>query len=140
VKEKTDFSGELITRTITGHSPLSDVGGDFATVQADFHLSTADYLRLKDDRNLLSTWSVNLFFAFFGYFLSISPKFISQLSGGKESLANNEWWVLGIGVLVCLAMWGVGLRLPSEKKKVMELMGHHFANSPKSRQKIGGEK
>ncbi|MFG0356765.1 hypothetical protein [Pseudomonas sp. zbq_11] len=136
--EKLSYDREVITQTITSNAVLSGIA--FATVQADYNLSSSDFLRLKDDRNWLHAWSLNGLFILVGYFVSVAPKLVAQLTGGSESIAKNEWVVLGSGSLLCLIFWLISKAYPSERKKVMKSIDEHFQMTPKTRQQIEGGK
>ncbi|HEN8713487.1 TPA: hypothetical protein U8203_003892 [Pseudomonas putida] len=136
--EKLSYDREVITQTITSTAVLSGIA--FATVQADYNLSSSDFLRLKDDRNWLHAWSLNGLFVLIGYFVSIAPKLVAQLTGGSESIAKNEWIVLGSGLLLCLIFRLLSKAYPSERKKVMKSIDEHFQMMPKTRQQIEGGK
>ncbi len=136
--EKLSYDREIITQTITASSVLSGV--EFATVQADYNLSSSDFLRLKDDRNWLHAWSVNGLFILIGYFVSISPKLVAQLTGGAEAIGSNEWVVLIVGSTFCVMFLLISKWFPSERKKVMKSIDEHFQTMPKTRQQIRGSK
>jgi hypothetical protein len=138
VTEKLSYDREVITQTITSTAVLSGVA--FATVQEDYNLSSSDFLRLKDDRNWLHAWSLNGLFILVGYFVSVAPKLVAQLTGGGESIEKNEWVVLACGFLLCLIFWLVSKAYPSERKKVMKSIDEHFQIAPKTRQQIEGGK
>jgi hypothetical protein len=134
VTEKLSYDREVITQTITASAVLSGV--EFATVQADYNLSSSDFLRLKDDRNWLRALSVNGLFILIGYFVSIAPKLVAQLTGGSEAIGKNEWVVLIVGSVLCVLFWLVSKWFPSERKKVMKSIDEHFQTMPKTRQQI----
>ncbi|MCX2817442.1 MULTISPECIES: hypothetical protein [unclassified Pseudomonas] len=138
--EKKIYENELITHTINASEILSNVEFEFATVQADFYLSSADFLRLKDDRSWPNTLSVQVFFGIVGWVISLSPKMVNQIRGSGETITIDEWVIIAGGLAVCAIFRLLGSALPSEKKKVMKAIEDHFRSMPKTRQPIKGGK
>lgn len=132
------YDGDVISNTITSGSSASYAGLDFATVQPDFYLSTANFLRLKDDRNIMSTGAKGLAPAFFGYFITLMPKALSDMTGGAEHVSQNEWSIIVCGAVLCLAMAIIGRVFPSERKKIMKIIETHFETAPVGRQPVAG--
>lgn len=135
---KTKYEGEVITETVVASDMLS--GMTIGTLQEDFSLSEADFLRLKNESSSVSGWALNISFAVIGWAISILPKWISEFSGNQEQVSKSEWIVLVIGVVIVLGLKGIAGFIPNEKTQLMKRMEKHFKEAPKSRQIFRGEK
>ncbi|WP_154946646.1 hypothetical protein [Pseudomonas fluorescens] len=131
---KTKFKNENLTETLSTDDIFSGI--TFATIQADYALSTADYMQLKNGWVSAYGWALNVGFATFGFALSIFPKLYSSFFGGTEVVSKGEWVTLGGGACLVLVLFLLGLFLPSDKKKIMKAISEHFKNAPKSRHPV----
>ena len=126
-------SNQTLTETVVlSEDPLT--GAKFGSFQVDFLLCEADYVRLRHGDTWLTRISIGIFTGAIGFGISILPKFISQNSGGKESVSIPEWqafaWVAAIGGITL----ATSFFLPNEKKKVLSRIANHFKSEPRTRQ------
>lgn len=128
------YENEVITTTVAIDSLLT--GAAIGTLQEDFLLCEADFLRLKNTGTPLTSWSFNLLFASIGYLLNIIPKWLSQMAGKPDGVSDAEWIVLAIGFLLSGLLYLVGIFLKNERKELLDRMEQHFRAAPKSRQVI----
>lgn len=135
---ESSYEHQTITQTIITESIFS--GLSIGTFQEDFQLCEADFLRLKSGENPLINWALNVFFATFGYGLSILPKWISEISGRPEKVSSSEWIVLIIGIIGSLILYGIGKCITNEKKEILNRISLHFKSAPKTRQFVQGKK
>ena len=133
---KKKFNNETITQTVLSDDIYS--GLSFGTIQADYPLSAADFMRLKSGWVSVFGWALNTGFAVFGYALSIFPKMVSGFLGGTEVVSKGEWLVLIFGGMTVFLLCVVGFFLPSEKKELMKEIKEHFKKSPKTRHPLRG--
>ena len=131
---KTTFNNENLTQTVITDDIYSGIA--FATIQADYTLSAAEYMQLKNGWVTAYGWALNVGFATFGYALSIFPKMYSNFFGEDEAVSKGEWVTLGGGVIVVLVLCVLGLCLPSDKKNIMKAIHEHFKNAPKTRHPV----
>jgi hypothetical protein len=126
-------SNQTLTETVVvSEDPLT--GAKVGSFQVDFPLCEADYVRLRHGDTWLSRISAGIFTGAIGFGISILPKFISQNSGGNESVSMPEWqafaWVTAIGGIALV----ISFFLPNEKTKVLSRIGNHFNSEPRTRQ------
>ena len=133
------FENQVITHTLVTQENLL-TGVAIGTLQEDFQLCEADFLRLKSDSSPMTTWSLNILFASIGYGMSILPKWISEISGKPEKVSQSEWAVLALGIAVSILLIVVNKFIPNEKKELLNRMAHHFKSAPKTRQFVTGKK
>ena len=133
---KKKFNNEEITQTVLSDDIYS--GLSFGTIQADYPLTAADFMRLKSGWVSVFGWALNIGFAVFGFALNIFQKMVSGFFGGNEVVSKSEWLVLLFGAVVVLLLCGVGFFLPSEKKELMKDIKEHFKKSPKTRHPLRG--
>jgi hypothetical protein len=132
------YENQVITHTVTTGSLFTGVS--IGTLQEDFQLCEADFLRLKNEGTPLTSWSLNILFAAIGYGLSILPKWISEIAGKPEKVSQSEWAVLAISLTASLLFFIVGKFIPNEKKDLLNQMSQHFKSAPKTRQLIREQK
>jgi hypothetical protein len=128
-------ANQTLTKTIASNEDLLN-GARVGSFQVDFSLCEADYIRLKQGDTWLSRVSASVFFGAVGFGIDILPKFISQNTGGRESISTFEWqtfaWVASIGGLLFIGSF----LLPSEKKRVLSKIARHFKSEPRTRHLI----
>ena len=130
-----------------------------ATVEPDFHLCEADYLRLTQSRTNLKEWANNFLVASIGGVLVVCGKFVASIfyaSNPVNPPASNtainpaisptinppinptieawELWTLGIGFVVAILLFGLSLKFPSDKSKTLADMKKHFSSNPRQHQ------
>jgi hypothetical protein len=126
-------SNQTLTETVVlDGDPLT--GARVGSFQVDFPLCEADYVRLRHGDTWLSRISVSIFSGAIGFGISVLPKFISQNSGGKESVSMPEWQAFaGVAVLGGI-LFGISFFLPNENKEVLSRIANHFQSEPRTRQ------
>ena len=126
-----------------------------ATVQPDFPLCEADYLRLTQSRTNLKEWANNFVVATIGGSLVVCGKFITSIFHASTSVnppANNpainpvispvikptieawELWTLGIGFVIAILLFLLSSKYPSDKSKTLSDMKKHFSSNPRQHQ------
>jgi len=53
-------------------------------------------------------------------------------------VAKGEWITLGIGFAAVILFLFIGRFCPNERKKLLKAIDEHFANAPKTRQRVRG--
>ena len=129
---------QIITQTIVTADLFT--GGSMGTFQEDFQLCEADFLRMKNERNTLTTWSQHILFTSIGYGISILPKWISEIAGKPEKVSQGEWAALAICLAVSLVLFLFSKFISNEKKELLNRIDKHFKSAPKSRQFVQGKK
>lgn len=131
---KNVYQNEVITKTVVTEDLLTGVS--IGTLQADFLLCEADFMRLKGEGSVFVTWSLNVLFATIGYAMSILPKLISDLVGKDERVSQSEWVALGIFSAISLLLFLLSKVMHNEKKELLKSISKHFKSAPKSRQLV----
>jgi uncharacterized membrane protein YkvI len=132
------LENQIITQTVMTPNMLTGVA--IGTFQEDFQLCEADFLRLRNEGSMLSTWSLNILFAAIGFGMSILPKWISEIAGKPEKVSQSEWAVLAIGIAISVLLFLVNKLILNEKKELLKRMANHFKSAPKTRQFVRGQK
>ncbi|MBS3667068.1 hypothetical protein [Vreelandella boliviensis] len=112
---------------------------NIGTWQADYPLTALDFVHIKNGKPVTFNWANSIFLATVGFGLNLIGKGASQAVGTQQPIYVGEWIALGIGMFVALVLYGIGLALPNERKRVMKEIQDHFKNSPKQRQVVPGE-
>lgn len=133
---KTTYENEVITQTVVATGMLTGVS--IGTIQEDFHLNEADFLRLKNESSSFTSWALMLLSGTVGYAISIFPKWLSELAGKPEKVTASEWAALFIAIAITIILYFIGKCMPSDRSKLIEKMTQHFKDAPKSRQIIKG--
>lgn len=128
---------QQITETIPVHGLLS--GANIGTWQADYPLTAIDFEHIKNGKPVTFNWANSILLATVGFGLNLIGKGASQVVGMQQPIYVGEWIALGFGVVVAIVLYGIGLALPNERKRVMREIQDHFKNSPKQRQVVPGE-
>lgn len=128
---------QQITETIQVHGLLS--GANIGTWQADYPLTAIDFEHIKNGKPVTFNWANSILLATVGFGLNLIGKGASQVVGMQQPIYVGEWIALGVGVVVAIVLYGIGLVLPNERKRVMREIQNHFKNSPKQRQVVSGE-
>lgn len=129
---------QQITETIQVHGLLS--GANIGTWQADYPLTAIDLEHIKNGKPVTFNWANSILLATVGFGLNLIGKGASQVVGMQQPIYVGEWVALGVGVVAAIVLYGIGLVLPNERKRVMREIQDHFKNSPKQRQVVSGEK
>jgi hypothetical protein len=125
------YEHQVITRTISGATDLLS-GEMIGTLQANYPMTEADFLRLKNGRVATRDWASGIFLLVIGFAFNIVPKLLPVFAGRPPEVTPSEWITIGIGLLISLALWAVGLTMPNERKKVMRTIETHFEAAPKT--------
>ena len=131
---KNVYENEVFRETVVTGNLLT--GMSIGTLQADFLLCEADFLRLKSGSSAFVTWSLNVLFATIGYAMSILPKWISALAGKPEEVSQSEWTTFAIGLAISFILLLISKAMPNEKKELLNRISQHFKSAPKSRQLV----
>jgi len=131
---KNVYENEVFRETVVTDNLLT--GMSIGTLQADFLLCEADFLRLKSEGSAFVTWSLNVLFATIGYAMSILPKWISELAGKPEKVSQSEWTTFAIGLATYFILLLISKAMPNEKKELLNRISQHFKSAPKSRQLV----
>jgi hypothetical protein len=134
---KNVYENEVFRETVVTDNLLT--GMSIGTLQADFLLCEADFLRLKGGSSAFVTWSLNVLFATIGYAMSILPKWISELAGKPEKVSQSEWTTFAIGLSISFILLLISKAMPNEKKELLNSISQHFKSAPKSRQLVRGQ-
>ncbi|WP_286901883.1 hypothetical protein [Vreelandella sedimenti] len=128
---------QQITETIPVHGLL--FGANIGTWQADYPLTALDFEHIKNGRPVTFNWATSILLATVGFGLNLIGKGASQAFGTQHTIYVGEWIALSVGVFFAVVLYGIGLALPNERKRVMKEIQDHFKNSPKQRQVVPGE-
>lgn len=103
------------------------------SLQEDFLLCEADFLRIKGGKPAIISWAQSIFLTTIGIGLLIIGKFISTKWGYPAKILLGEWIACGAGVLLSIVLYCIGFCLQNERKKVMKKIATHFERSPRKR-------
>jgi hypothetical protein len=105
-----------------------------ASLQEDFGLCEADFLRLKNGDPKPLLWASAVFWAAVGLGLAVLGKYLDKLLTNPATKIEN-WEIYGTAVafLVAALLYLIGQLLPNERKKVMKDIENHFSKAPRTR-------
>lgn len=118
------------TKVISGLSSGASIG----TWQEDYPLTGRDYEHLRNGKPVIFNWANSILLTTIGLGLNILGKYLSQKAGVTITIYTGEWIALLIGFTISVVLYGIGLALPNDRKKIMKKLKDHFDNSPKKRQ------
>ncbi|NOU26054.1 MAG: hypothetical protein HOO90_11035 [Methylotenera sp.] len=133
-----NVENQQITETIPVYGLLSDA--NIGTWQADYPLTALDFEHIKKGKSLTFNWANSLLLTTIGFGLNLLAKGASQIAGIDQKIYIGEWIALALGFVLTLILYLIGLRLPNDRKKVMNNIEEHFNKSPKKRQVVKGDK
>lgn len=107
------------------------------SLQADFPLCEADFMRIKSGKPTTLNWAHSIFLTTIGIVLLIFGKYLSTKWGYQAKILLGEWIACGAGILLSLILYLVGIALPHERKKVMKSIEEHFRKAPRTRHLMG---
>lgn len=108
-----------------------------ASLQADFGLCEADFLRLKNGDSKLNNLSIATIGTGLGLFYPIIGKIFAILfDNSKVKIESWELYGSIIFILFGIILYITGKCIPNEKKKVLKDIENHFKLSPRTRHKI----
>lgn len=132
------IKGKTFTEPIHSDEQLTSQA-TVGSFQADFLLCEADYLRIKS-KPALQNWSHNIFLTAVGIGLLIIGKYLSKKYGYSAEILIGEWIACGVGLILSLILYGLGLILPNEKKRVMKQIAEHFSKAPRTKHIVRKDK
>lgn len=105
-----------------------------SSMQEDFALCEADYLRLKNGKSKGSDVAITFFLASIGFGIAFAAKYVASLFDGKTFLYETwEWVAPAIAATISLVIYLVYLCLPNDHKRVMKAVEEHFKTAPRTR-------
>lgn len=125
--------GQRFTETlpVTAERTEPSIG----SLQADFPLCEADFLRLKNGTPKTVTAAYTIFLTAVGLGLSIGGKYAEAvINKSQVPIPKWELYALGGAVLLAGILYFAGFCLPNDKKQVMKDIETHFKKSPRTRQ------
>jgi hypothetical protein len=129
-----NISNQDIKQTVVISGLLS--GGSVGTWQADYPLTGRDYEHLKNGKPLTFNWANSIFLTSIGFGLNLAGKYLylSKQADPSVTIYAWEWITFGVGIVLSVVLYAVGLCLPNDRKVIMRKLKDHFDNSPKKRQ------
>ena len=119
-------------REITETQLVPDLltGTDIGTWQAEYLLREVEFERIKYGKPITFIWAVSIALTTFGFGLNLLAKGYSDVA----SISKGEWVALGVGIVLSVVLYIIGLCLPNNRKKVMKKIGKYFKEAPTKRQ------
>lgn len=133
-----NFKNAHLTETVVVSGSVSEVV--IASLQEDYALNEADYIRLTSEWNSLKGWSVNFFFVTLGYAMSLAPSFFPRNGAIEAMPSNGEVIVLCTSSAITILFYAIGSFIPNERKTLLKRIGNHFKNAPRSRHVMRNDK
>ena len=124
--------GQTFTETFTANAGRTEPA--ISSLQADFPLCEADFLRLKHGAPKTLAWSQAIFLAGVGVGFTILGKYIERVIDNTKTPVP-QWELYGFiaAIVLAVVLYLAGLPMKNEKKKVLEDIESHFKNSPRTR-------
>ena len=119
-------------RKITETQLVPDLltGTDIGTWQAEYLLREVEFERIKYGKPITFNWSVSIALTTFRFGLNLLAKGFSDVA----SISKGECVALGVGIVLSVVLYIIGLCLPNNRKKVMKKIEKHFKEAPTKRQ------
>lgn len=114
----------------------ADIVGEpmIASLQCDFSLCEADYVRLTTRGSRFLDASVAVLLICVGFGISVAAKLASAWwSHTAAKVESWEYWALAIGILVASILAGISRLVPNEKRSLLKEMKAHFESYPRQR-------
>lgn len=133
---KDIVQGQVFKETITLETDSTNP--IIGSLQADFGLCEADYLRIKNGYPKTLIWAHSILLANAGLGISILGKYIDRILNGSNTpiLAWEKYGFIS-ALIVSFFLYLLGIFLPNEKKKVMKDIKNHFEYSPRTKHIVG---
>jgi hypothetical protein len=128
------YKDKVIKQTIIVDDVLTDTS--VGTWQEDYPLREVDFFHIKNGKPITYFWANGILLTTFGFGLNLLAKWYSQANNEISQITNGEWIAFGCGVTFSVILYIIGLRVPNERKKVMNDIESHFKNAPRSRQAV----
>lgn len=124
--------GQRFTETFPATADRTEPS--IGSLQADFPLCEADFLRLKNGNPKMLTAAYSVLLTAVGLGLSLGGKYAEAIIN-RLLVPIPKWEVYGFASAIALAaiLYFAGLFLPNDKKKVMNDIETHFKKSPRTR-------
>jgi len=127
------IEGRTLART---YELDADVVGEpmIASLQCDFALCEADYVRLTTRGSKLFDAGVAVLLISLGFGIPIAAKLVSAWwSHTAAEVEGWQYWALAIGLIIALALAAIDRLLPNERRKLLREMKEHFKSHPRQR-------
>jgi H+/Cl- antiporter ClcA len=114
----------------------ADIVGEptIASLQCDFFLCEADYVRLTTRASKFLDASVAVLLISVGFGISVAAKLASAWwSHTAAKVESWEYWALAICILVAGILAVVSRLVPNEKRSLLKQMKEHFESHPRQR-------
>jgi hypothetical protein len=104
------------------------------SVHTPYPLEESDYLKLTKVTSFVPIWAHTFFTGTAVFVLTVLAKWIdNQYFGGKNNISNTEFITLLILAILAIAFEILHYCVPSDKKKTIKKIDHHFQeNKPKA--------
>ena len=105
-----------------------------ASLQCDFLLCEADYLRLTTRGLELTDASIAFLLLSVGLALPVVAKQAAAMwARAPANVETWEYWALGFGFFVAIVLGIVSRLVPDEKRTLLKEMKEHFKSNPRQR-------
>jgi hypothetical protein len=119
-----NYEGQEFTETVHGRGFLTGTG--VSMLREGYVLDEADFLRLKNGKQLTGSWATGMFLVVLGFAISLGPKVLPFIGGQKVDITKWDLVTLAVGTVISAALWVIGRLLPNERRKLMKTMEHYF--------------
>jgi len=125
-------------REITEMQIVPDLltGTDIGTWQAEYLLREVEFERIKNGEPITYIWANSIALTTLGYGLNLLGEGYSEFA----KISKGEWVALSCGIGLTIILYGIGLLLPNNRKKVMKKIEEHFETAPTKRQAFKEQK
>ena len=125
--------GQRFTETLPVEAERTEPS--IVSLQADFPLCEADFLRIKSGTPKTVTAAHTIFLTAVGLGLSVGGKYAEAvINKSQVPIPKWELYAFGGAVLLSGILYLAGFFWPNDKKTVMKDIETHFKNSPRKRQ------
>ncbi len=131
---KEIIKGKTFTVPFSTEEDLLIPNPSIGSLQADFPLCEADYLRIKYGNSKILMASLSIFLTTTGIGLLLIGKLISKQLGYQADISIGEYIALGVGFTISLFLFLFDhFCITNEKNEVMNKIDLFFKNSPRTR-------
>lgn len=115
--------------------PSLGSGESIASLQANFALSEADFLRLQSPQSKTSALVGWVFGGWVGYVIGLLPKIkIVSSMPDYSGISEGEKITAGVILIIGLLLWLAGIFLPNDKRTATKKIKKYFADYQASQQ------
>ncbi|WMW65737.1 hypothetical protein [Nitratidesulfovibrio liaohensis] len=108
------------------------------SVQEDYALCEADFVRLKNGKSSCSDFAINTLISGVGAVILVGAKLFMKIVDGQDiKIEKYEIYVVLMIAAVSLVLFLIGQILPSEKSRVLKDMERHFCKATRTREVRG---